>query len=455
MLRGRVCAIAVVVGIAAAGCGNSGEKSSSTTAGTTAPTEPGATTTTADLSANHPIDETGVSDSQIKFTSISTISNNPLGTDIGDAFNDGIEAYFEFRNDAGGLYGRDLVLAEQRDDQLGLNQQEAQAMVAEDDSLGAFVATLDPTFSGADVLNDAAIPTFGWNINTKFADRPNIFGHQGALCLGCSGKYVPYLAKQVGATKVGVLGYSVEASAKCVDGVVESFDEHGAEAGAEVVFSDNSLAFGLVGGIAPQVSEMKRKGVDFVSTCMDLNGMKATAEEFEKQGIGDVVMHHPNTYNQPFVAENAELFEGDVVIPQFVPFEYVAAGELREKFFEYTDETTRGELTMVGWIVADIAYTGLVKAGPDFDRAKVVAALNATTDYSAGGLTVPIDWTRQHNDPRRDPSALSDSTCFSPVRVHDGVFEQFLGTDETPWVCLENGTEGLGEAELKSFLPAG
>jgi len=188
---------------------------------------------------------------------------------------------------------------------------------------------------------------------------------------------------------------------------------------------------------------------------MDLNGMKAVAEELEKQRMGDVVMQHPNTYNHAFVAENAELFEGDIVIPQFVPFEYEAAGELREKFFEYTDEETRGELTMIGWIAADIAYTGLVRAGPEFDRSKVVAALNATTDYSAGGLIPPIDWTRQHNDPKRDPSALSDQTCFSPTRVHDGAFEQFLANDDAPWVCLSASVDGIGEAELKSFLPAG
>ena len=46
-------------------------------------------------------------------------------------------------------------------------------MVEEDDSLAAFVATL--LFFGADILNDAGVPTFGWGIHNEFADRRNIF----------------------------------------------------------------------------------------------------------------------------------------------------------------------------------------------------------------------------------------------------------------------------------------
>ena len=58
---------------------------------------------------------------------------------------------------------------------------------------------------------------------------------------------------------------------------------------------------------------MKEAGVDFISTCIDLNGMKTLAQELDRQGMGDVTMLHPNTYNQQFVKDNADLFEGDYV----------------------------------------------------------------------------------------------------------------------------------------------
>ena len=62
---------------------------------------------------------------------------------------------------------------------------------------------------------------------------------------------------------------------------------------------------------------------------------------------------------------------------------------------------------MVGWINASLAFDGLLAAGPEFDRDKVTAATNALTDFTAGGLIEPVDWTHgphalhQRHPPRR------------------------------------------------------
>ena len=55
---------------------------------------------------------------------------------------------------------------------------------------------------------------------------------------------------------------------------------------------------------------------------------------------------------------------------------------------EWMDETGAEitEIAMIGWINADLAYQGLVAAGPQFDRASVIAATNEMTEYTAGGL---------------------------------------------------------------------
>ena len=175
----------------------------------------------------------GVNDDEIKVTSIVTISNNTLGTNIG-AYNDGIEAYFNFINDTGGIYGRELVLANKRDDQLFMNQAQSLAMVEEDDSLAAFVATL--LFFGADTLNDAGVPTFGWNIHNEFADRRNIFGHIAPSCIGCIHQLFPYIATQVGATKAGIFGYGNSENSKvCAEGTRDSIEHYSAEAGGMTV----------------------------------------------------------------------------------------------------------------------------------------------------------------------------------------------------------------------------
>ena len=65
---------------------------------------------------------------------------------------------------------------------------------------------------------------------------------------------------------------------------------------------------------------MKNAGVDFVTTCMDINEVIVLQKEMQKQGL-DAVQHLPNGYDAGLVAANAELLEGAIVIPGFVAFE--------------------------------------------------------------------------------------------------------------------------------------
>lgn len=397
-------------------------------------------------------DVPGVHDDEIKVTSIVTISNNTLGTNIG-AYNDGIEAYFNFINETGGIYGRELVLANKRDDQLYMNQAQALAMVEEDDSLAAFVATL--WFSGADTLNEAGVPTFGWNIHNEFADRRNIFGNIAPSCIGCIHQLFPYVATQVGATKAGIFGYGNSENSKiCAEGTRDSIEHYSAEAGGMTVeFFDTSIAFGLAGGVAPQVSEMKDKGVDIIFTCLDLNGMRTIAQELAKQDYRDqVTMYHPNTYNHEFVAANADLFEGDLVFLQFVPFEVEIASELQRRFFEYTADFKLEEQTIVGWLNAHLFYEGLLAAGPEFDRASLVDAVRSFDDYSHDGLTNPVDWSRQSPLPNTNPDADYEYRCINAVKIVDGAFEQWTGEPGKPWLCWETARDDWHDPEAFTFV---
>ncbi len=393
----------------------------------------------------------GVNDSEIKVTSIVTISGNLLGTDIA-SYNDGIEAYFRFVNETGGIYGRELVLATERDDEMFQNRAQALAMVEEDDSLAAFVATL--IFSGADTLDDAGVPVFGWNIHNEFADRRNVFGHIGPSCIGCIHQMFPWIVQEVGATRVGVFGYgNTENSLLCAEGYRDSIERYSEETGGmSVEFFDTTIAFGLAGGVAPQVSEIKDAGVDFIFTCLDLNGMRTIAQELAKQDYRDqVVMYHPNTYNHEFVAANADLFEGDLVFTQFVPFEAEIDSDLQRRFFEYTEGVELEEQTMIGWLNAHMFYEGLLAAGPGFDRASLVDALRGFDDYSHDGLTNPVDWSRQSPLPRDNPDADYEYRCLSGVRVVDGAFVQWTGEPGKPWVCWETIREDWHAPEALTF----
>ena len=286
----------------------------------------------------------GVTDDEIQYSVIGTKSNNPLGTCILDCYAAGVEAYFAYRNSEGGIYGRDLVVSETLDDELANNQVRALDVISADDTFGNFNATLAP--SGWGDLDQAGIPTYVWGIHgNEMAGREHIFGHIQGPCSGCTGRGLPWIVGQAGAHRVATLGYGItETSRECAHGSADSFELYGSDVDAEAVYVKDDLAYGLPNGIAPEVTAMKDAGVDFIAGCIDLNGMKTLAQELERQGMDDVILYHPNTYDQRFVEENADLFEGDYVTVQFLPFEADAEGTPLDTFQEWMDETG-GELS--------------------------------------------------------------------------------------------------------------
>ena len=313
---------------------------------------------------------------------------------------DGMNAYFDMINSKGGIYGRKLKITSQRDDIIGLqNQEQVQASLAEDNTFATFIATLQ--FGGADALAAAGQPTFIWNINPEMAGHDNIFANLGALCLGCSGQVAPYIAQQLKLTKVGVLGYGVAQSSKlCAQGIKESFAKYPT---AQVVFYDDTIGFAEP-NLSAQVAQMKQKGVDFVQTCMDINEVILLGKEMQKQGL-KAVQQLPNGYDKDLVANNADVLEGSIVVPQFVAFEVQPQIPEVKEFLAQMKKINKApvEVAASGWILADELYTGLKLAGPEFTQKKVIDGLNTVKDYSDNGFIVPIDWTKSHEDPVTHP----------------------------------------------------
>lgn len=454
-------ALLAATALVVAACSNSGDDESSSD---TTEADSGSTDTTA-ASGDEPVsvDQPGVTDTEIRFSALGTQANNPLGTCVLDCYTDGIRAYFAYMNDQGGVNGRELVLDDDDviDDELANNQARALEIISDNDTFATFSAA--QVGSGWQDIADAGIPLYVWQINpADTGGKEGIFGSRETICIECTQRQVAYLAQEAGATKVAALGYGVsENSAQCAEAAGQSIEQYADDIGGdvEVAYVNSDLAFGLPNGIGPEVTAMKDAGVDFVIGCIDLNGMKSLAQEMERQGIrDDVTLYHTNTYDQAFVAEADPLFEGDLVGAQFRPFEADSAGSNLDAYHEWmantgADET---ELAMVGWINADEAVTGLQLAGQDFSRESVIDALNQVTDYTAGGLIQPIDWTRQHQAPTQDDLATHgpEFDCLSFVKVVDGEFE-VQGDTEAPWHCWSGENRDWSDPEDMNFTADG
>jgi len=193
VFRSRWVTSLLVLVIAVAACGNSGDDSSSpTTAGDdgAAAGDGGEATRDEFVSLSG---VPGVTDDEITFAVVGTKNGNPLGTCILDCYLDGIEAYFAFRNDEGGIYGRQLEVGAVLDDELAQNQVRALDVISGDDAFGVFNATL--LASGWADLDAAGIPTYTWGIHANEANgRPHVFGSMAVICADCTGRVSVMLA---------------------------------------------------------------------------------------------------------------------------------------------------------------------------------------------------------------------------------------------------------------------
>jgi branched-chain amino acid transport system substrate-binding protein len=377
------------------------------------------------------VDQPGVSAKEIRVGGVADVTQNPTGVSYGPAF-DGVRAYFAYINKTrGGVFGRRLVLASERDDQLSNNRQEVEGLLSQDDVFAALpMATT--LFTGAQLLEDAGIPVFGWDIQDEWGSEnntpgpPNFFAAGGSfLCFTCGlPDYTHYLARKLGAKRIGVLAYSVAQSAACAEGLNKGFKKFPT---AKVVFDDESLAFGTP-DYSAQVSQMVDKGVQLVIPCIDFNGAVTLKREMLKQGL-DAPMLLPNAYNFDAVAKNAQFLDGSYLRTLFAPLETRPKPE-GVKRFEHWMKKTGGKVTensIVGWINADQFVSGLEAAGPSFTRRKVIDAINKMTDYTADGFLPPVNWTVAHE--QRNP-------CGAVLKIVDGKFRPVFGKPGKPFICF-------------------
>jgi ABC-type branched-subunit amino acid transport system substrate-binding protein len=386
------------------------------------------------------VEAPGVTDDEIRVGGVASVTN-PLGGSYGGLF-EGVDAYFQMVNEAGGVHGRDLVLSSERDDQVANNDAAVQALLSQDDVFAVLpVASL--LFAGADELVDARVPTFGWAINPEWQGTPdeprdNLFGqYVSYLCFGCASPLVPFVANELEAERIGLLAYNVPQSAECATGIERSFDDY--QQPATVAFSDKSLAFGAT-DLSAQVSQMKDANVDLVLTCMDLQGVVTLAREMKRQSL-DAVQYLPNGYDPQILTEFGDLFQGSVVLTFFTPFEVEEPPEALEEYLDWMERTgvEPNENTMNGWLNAALFVEGLREAGPDFSREKVIDAINGLTDWDAGGLLPDVDWTRAHTE-------QADPVCGAISQIEGDAFVPVFGEPGKPFVCLDLGTDDVSDA---------
>jgi len=356
---------------------------------------------------------------------------NPTGVPYEDVVT-GAQAHFDLLNKQGGAFGRKYKIVKTIDDQTrsSKNILGARSLVEESKVFAALVAT--QTFSGADVFVDAGTPTLGYNIQIEWAKGPNLFGAYGSYnCPDCPSVSPAYAAKMAGAKHAAIFAYgSSPSSSDCAGAVKNAMDRWG----PKVEVFDTSLAFGFsANDVSGAVQAMKENNVDFVATCMDLNGEVNIKKALVAAGMPDVKFYAPQGYDTETIQQLGNDLNGFTFPIQFIPFEQAKISTGMTQFVKAMK--ARGldptENLLVGWVSAGLLDAGIKAAGKNFTQQSVVDEINKISDWSADGMIAPVNWQHEHG-----PAQPGDVGCFAYVIAKDGKFVPSYGQGDKPLVCF-------------------
>jgi len=373
----------------------------------------------------------GVSAKEIQVGALLALTN-PTGIEYQQVA-DGAQLYFDQVNKKGGVYGKKLKVVKVIDDQSRTSKDVlgARSLIEESKVFAALVAT--QTFAGADAFVAAGTPTFGYNIQTDWSKGPNLFGTYGSyLCLtDCPQWPTAFVAKQLGAKHPAIFAYgSSPQSADCANVTQKAFDKWG----PKVAVFDTSLSFGFsANDISGAVQAMKDAGVDYVTTCMDLQGELNLKKAAEAAGLTGIHYYAPQGYDQKNLKDLGSQLDNFVFLAQFVPFESAKGNAGMTEFLKALKTKGYGpsENYLVGWIGAKLLVQGIKDSGKNFTQKSVVDAINKLTSWTSDGMMGPVNWTTAHG-----PAVPGDTDCVSFLKPENGKFVPQYGQPGKPMACF-------------------
>jgi ABC-type branched-subunit amino acid transport system substrate-binding protein len=367
----------------------------------------------------------GATDVGVTATSISIGNVSDLGGPVPGLFQGGpygTQAYFDYINSQGGIYGRKLKLVT-ADDGLQCSQNESayQSLVSQvfafagswslDDNCGAQILQSHPTIP---IVNQALSPQFA-SLPGEFSEAP--FG-QGATL----GPFEYYKSKYPDAiTSVGTL-VGNQPSAVAAWGYSKKAME---SLGYKVIYEDDFPP--AQSNFTADVVRMHAAGVKMVYL-IALNApdaadfaMEAAQQGFHPEIFACAVCYYggyvqsaggASAVNGQYLNVGAEMFLGEDAssVPEIATYQHW----LKEAYPSYVPD----QFSAYSWADAALLVKALEAVGPHLTRQAVVAALAGIHNFNDNGLMAPAD-----------TGAKKPSSCYLILQIQNG---KYVKVDDPP-----------------------
>lgn len=355
-----------------------------------------------------PSTEVGVTDTEIRIGSVSTISGPVAG--LGATGVNGIKAYFNYINSEGGVCGRQLVL-DGADDRLdtGVNRSEAERLR---DRVFGFTTGLSPVDGGsASALGGTNIPVTGLVISDGAVAASNFFSpipiDPSGASQGTGGIWQYFRATQ-GITKVAIV-YPAQADARArAFGYIPDIEAAGLQVDGPYEVSVTETNYVSV------AQRIENSGADAVITALEVTGISRLAQAFAQIGYAPKVpFYGSQTYGQQFLELAGGAAEGTRLGVQHLIFEDAPSAPVMATFLDWYGRTNPGSepdfFAIMGWAAADMMVQALEAAGPAPTRDAALAFLQGLQSFDAHGIIAAAN-----------PAGKRPAATFMVVTVQGG-----------------------------------
>jgi branched-chain amino acid transport system substrate-binding protein len=409
---GTAIAVAAAVVTLAAACSSSGSSSGSAAAG--------AGSSSAAASGNGVPITVGV------LTSItgSSASGFTPGTE------QGVKARFGLVNAAGGVNGHKITYVMADDASSPTGAATAVRKLIEQDHVTAILDVSSWFFGAYQIAVQAGIPVFGvgfdggteWN-NPQ---NKNLFDTSG------NGNYtlVPsaygIIAKQLGVTKAGALGYSNSPSSMLSANAFMAATQHyGIAKGFQT-----GIAFGST-DVGPVVLGIKNSGTDGFYPVTIPNTAFAVVVGLAQAGVKMKMLLLPTGYGGDLLQSKAATTaaNGAYFYTNLAPIETGNAGakKLQDALHTYAGApagTIPSFSNYQGWLTSDALVAALGTAGSNPTSSSIISGFRNSATWDAGGLYVhPLDFSKYGNL----AGPTGPGGCLYVVQLRNGAFHPVKG----------------------------
>jgi branched-chain amino acid transport system substrate-binding protein len=343
----------------------------------------------------------------------------------------GVKARLGLANAAGGVNGHKITYVMADDASSPAGAATATRKLIEQDHVAAILDVSSWFFGAYQIAVQAGIPVFGVSFDGgpewTNPQNKNLFPVQGSQNFALVSSAYATIAKTLGVTKAGALGYSSSPSSMLSVNAYVAAAQHAGIAKGYV----NGIAFGST-DVGPVVLGIKSSGTDGFYTPTIPNTAFAVLVGLAQAGVNMKMVLLATGYGGDLLGAKAAVQAGNGAyfssITAPVETGNAAAKQMQAALTTYAGASSGnipGFAETQGWLVSDALVAALGKAGTNPTSSSIISGFRNAT-WNAGGLYArAINFGQWNNEP--GGIFEGEGGCTYIVQLRNGAFHPVKG----------------------------